>query len=130
MGGIEGARQHRGFAACAIVPFQPQQVGKERIGAGIGRVELDRLFIERHRLGLRGGIAEGQRVGLEHAFIGGETGRRLAPGAFRSCRLETVGKGGNDGADKLVLNGEDLRFIAVEALARGDCRSLRRSAGP
>src|SRR5262249_25101515 len=80
------------------------------------RVERDSLLEQSTGLGFRLKIPKGQGVAAQHAFVGRQICRRLAPGMFGARRLQASDKRPDDCADDLVLNDENLLLIAVKAV--------------
>src|SRR5262249_28008578 len=83
---------------------------------GIIWIECDRPLEQLARFGIGLGVAERQSVAAQHAFVGGQASRRLAPGAFGAGSVQASDERPHDRSDDLVLYGEDVLFGAVETL--------------
>ena len=110
--------------------------GEARVGAGVVGVELDRLLVQTARLAIRlGREALPELPPPQHAVVSLEVLGLAAPRQTALALTELAGERRHDPAGHLVLDLEDVREVAIEALGpemMSGCRfhQLRRDPHP
>src|ERR1044071_6739253 len=82
----------------------------------IAGIEPNCRFAQTLAFGVRSRIAQRQCLRPQYALICGQAFRRLAPGPSGACGLDPSDEGAGDRAHDLILDGEDLMLVAVEAI--------------